>query len=133
MCNFMRILLQIFEAEQDNLYVEPICAGRVLISALTRAVKTVLSGPNAAPLTAWLNTSVVPSCVDAVGHFQVSTEAQSYQPLLFQYFYLSFLLGRTMNAVTVASEAFETCRVSGGAGECRDKTHPWILTEFARK
>lgn len=112
--------------------MEPICAGRVLIAAFARAIKCVISGPSASgaqALTAWLQSEVVPYCLAAARNFQASSATRSYQPMLFQYFYLSFLLHRSVSA--------ECAHVLPAAGlddeaSLRDKVHPWLVSELNR-
>lgn len=110
----------------------------MLISALTRAVTSILSeAPGAvavgANLVAWLNSEVVAFCDTAVRNLQAATPAQSYQPLLFQYFYLSFLLMRSVrSALSQAQEEPQSTGLVVCSEAQQEKIHPWILRELSR-
>lgn len=118
---FPSISLQIFEAEQDNLYVEPISAGRAVIAALLDSLRTVLClTPDAAALTTVATTAVTATKASALAFLaellspvllQAATlfgdllqgadgTPTSYQANLFQYFYLCFTLSTRLLALT---------------------------------
>jgi hypothetical protein len=127
-------LVQIFEAEQDNLYIEHISAGKVLVSAL----RIALAAPGA--VDARSLADAVAHCTSAAGHYRsllADAEGQStYQPTLFRYFFLSFHLARAVvQSANVGDElALEQLReellscAEGGAGAIR--LHPWITAEL---
>jgi hypothetical protein len=131
-------LSQIFEAEQDNLYIEHISAGKVLVSALRAA----LSAPGA--MDARSLADAVAHCTAAAGHYRsllADAEGQStYQPTLFRYFFLSFHLARAMvqSANMGDEQALERLRsellscAEGGAAVSAGaiRLHPWITAEL---
>jgi len=111
--------MQIFEAEQDNLYVEPISAGRVLITSLRTALHAILYPSDLAATNGvasstsptspaspdiftirrtvmpWVTALLTPQLLHAstlFGDLLQHSTPTSYQANLFQYFYLSFLL-----------------------------------------
>ena len=132
--SFLAAEIQIFEAEQDNLYLEHVSAGRVLIAALTlasRSGRTVLEdlathcASAAQQLTALLS--------DVAGQ-------SSYQPVLFRYFYLSLLLARSLVDIASTGQqqgagldalrvALIACSEAAGKADPA-RIHPWIASEL---
>ena len=149
---------KIFEAEQDNLYVEPISAGRVLIGALTSALQAISSTARSGAhvnnkeavflLVSQLMAAPLQQAATLFGdllHSRIGAPT-SYQANLFQYFYLCFALSVTVilgveGSGGTTKMSAELCALQltlrqhsdflvtdGSASE----QHPWIVAELAK-
>jgi hypothetical protein len=123
----VRVCLQIFEAEQDNLYFEHVSAGRALIAALQEA-------------SCAQQEVAVTHCAAALQHLLsllCEPAGQStYQPALFRYFYLSLVLTRAVlqgeaggPAVAVRLQA-RLGKAAEAAKQHATRVHPWIAAEL---
>jgi len=146
--------VQIFEAEQDNLYVEPISAGRALVAALLDALTLVLGATSANQQSvmlflAELLSPVLLQAATLFGDLLCGKEGTptSYQANLFQYFYLCFTLSTSVLQLTASSNAaagelaplkeavqklgtqFSTMNVATTTTAVQ---HPWITTELIK-
>lgn len=150
---FSSVVVQIFEAEQDNLYVEPISAGRALVAALLDALTTVLGATSAnqqsvLSFLAELLSPVLLQAATLFGDLLCGKEGTptSYQANLFQYFYLCFTLSTSVLQLSASSnaaagelaqlkEAVQKLGTQLSAMSVINTTstavqHPWITTEL---
>ena len=144
-------MAQIFEAEQDNLYVEPISAGRALIAALLDALTTVLGATSAnqqsvLSFLAELLSPVLLQAATLFGDLLCGKEGTptSYQANLFQYFYLCFTLSTRLLQLTAGDNVGELAQLKEavqklgsqlavkGVATTTAVQHPWITTELSK-
>lgn len=117
--------MQIFEAEQDNLYFEHITAGKVLVSAVRKVLTTDSHADMSFVEAAAAHCSRASELLQALvagGRGQ-----DTYQPALFRYFYLFLhLAGALDGQAHTKAKLAEVCGNASGV-------HPWIVAEVQAK